>query len=292
MEKKDTKNVIFFKDMSKNELNAFNSIIYNIYNNRGVDFRQYSSKCLRRRLIVGMNDKKMNSFVDYLEFLKNNPDEYTHLLDRITINVSEFFRNNSTFEYVYKKTIPQVIEHKKKINSSFIRIWSAGCSTGEEPYSIAIMLKEILKKMNITFNISIFATDIDDDALTKAKQGRYTGRTLKGLKQSYLNDYFEKEFEDTYVVKPSLGALVKFQHHNMTSDNPLLRIDLVFCRNVAIYFSRELQKRVYEKFYEALVPGGYLVAGKTETLMNLEKGFFEKIDIAERIFKKCEIKRS
>jgi len=286
MDFENYKDFIKFDDLSKEETIAFNTILRNLYRKRGVDFRQYRPNCLRRRIIVGMHDANVNSFFEYLAFLNNNPGKYDDLVDRITINVSEFFRNPGTFNVVLERVIPAIVKAKQKTGSRKIRIWSSGCATGEEPYSLAILMKEALSGMGIDMGISIFATDIDRDALEKAGQAHFNRKTLKLLKGYAINGYFDKQGKDKLSVKPEIKNIVKFMHHNMISDEPLIRIDLIFCRNVIIYFNRELQRKVYDNFYRSLVPGGFLVAGKTESVMDIEENQFEIFDLNERILRK------
>ncbi|MBU1043719.1 MAG: protein-glutamate O-methyltransferase CheR [Candidatus Omnitrophica bacterium] len=273
-------------DLPEAELLAFNKIIHNIYRRRGVDFRQYRTKCLRRRIVVGMHDSRVNSFEEYLDFLIKNPEGYDNLLDRITINVTEFFRNPETFNAVRRKIIPEIVKAKKEINASSIRVWSSGCATGEEPYSLAIMISEVLSELKENFKIRIYATDIDKAALKQAEAGVYKEKALKELKGHQISAYFQKNEQGLYAINPNLKTMINFRHHNMSSDEPLQRIDLIFCRNVIIYFTKELQKQVYANFYKALAPLGYLVAGKTESLMDINESHFAIFDLQERILKK------
>lgn len=285
------KNFIEFEDLSPKELRAFNMIVQNIYQKRGVDFRQYRPKCLRRRVVVGMHDANVESFCAYLDFLNKNPQQYDRLLDRITINVSEFFRNPEAFKAIRKKVIPAIVDRKQKTANYNIRIWSAGCATGEEPYTLAILFKEALQVLGKHFKINIIATDIDKEALKKAKKGLYGQKALKELTTHQIASYFNKE-ENKYYVKPQIKAMVKFMEHNMNSDEPLSSIDLILCRNVIIYFNKQLQEKVYHNFYNALVESGFLVAGKTESLMDVKEELFAKVDLAERILQKRAKKSS
>lgn len=279
-------NPINFEDLSREELGAINKILFNLYRERGVDFRQYHHKCLRRRITVRMHSYKLNSFGAYLNVLKNTPSEYDRLLETIAINVSEFFRNPETFDAVRQKVIPKIIECKRKCNKNILRIWSAGCASGEEPYSIVLMLKEIFIDELADFTAIIYATDIDDDALKKAEKGVYGLNALKNLRSKQLEEYFVKGDKDTFMVKPVLKEMIRFKQHNLIEDKPPQQIDLVFCRNVVIYFNKALQRRVYEKFYQVLAHGGFLVAGKVETLLGVADHLFDRVDLAERIFKK------
>ncbi|MFH1092640.1 MAG: protein-glutamate O-methyltransferase CheR [Candidatus Omnitrophota bacterium] len=285
MKDNTSENFIEFKDLSPEELRAFNMILNNIYLQRGIDFRQYRPKCLRRRVVVGMYDANVKDFCAYLDFLNKNPQQYDRLLDRITINVSEFFRNPETFQAIRKKVIPAIVERKKKITSYNIRIWSAGCATGEEPYSLAILFKETLQELGQDIKINIIATDIDKEALKKAKIGCYGSNDLKELTDRQTAAYFDKN-DDKYCIKDQIKMMVKFMNHNMISDKPPSAIDLILCRNVIIYFNKELQNKVYANFHRALVPLGFLVAGKTESLMDVKEDFFSKVDLGERILQK------
>jgi chemotaxis protein methyltransferase CheR len=280
------KDFIDYEDLPEEEVVAFNKILRNIYRRRGVDFRQYRPKCLRRRVVVGMHDAKVDNFADYFLYLNKNPDEYDNLLDRITINVSEFFRNPETFKAVKKTVIPEIVNYKKTANSPSIRIWSSGCATGEEPYSLAILLKETLEELKEKLKIRIFATDIDQEALRRAQEGVYKEKALKELHHRQVKEYFNQTKEGLYQINDELKTMIRFEHHNMISDSPLQRMDLIFCRNVIIYFSKELQKKVYDNFHEALAPNGFLVAGKTESLMDINETYFQRVNLQERILRK------
>ncbi len=288
-----SKNFIEFEDLSPEELRAFNMILNNIYRQRGIDFRQYRPKCLRRRVVVGMHDANVESFCAYLDFLNKNPQQYDRLLDRITINVSEFFRNPETFKAIRKKVIPAIVERKENIASYNIRIWSAGCATGEEPYSLAILFKETSHELGHNMKINIIATDIDKEALRKAKIGCYEANALKELTTGQIAAYFDKDKDNgKYCIKHQIKVMVKFMNHNMISDEPPPAIDLILCRNVIIYFSKGLQNKVYSNFYDALVLSGFLVAGKTESLMDVKEELFAKVDLCERILQKRTKKKN
>jgi len=272
--------------LTGSELESFNRILENIYRERGVDFRQYRPRCLRRRILVAMHAHNLTRFADYLNVLKANPQEYEDLLNRITINVSEFLRNPETFKTVRELILPPIIEQKKKTGGKIVRIWSAGCATGEEPYSIAIMIKEMIAQGKEDLIVSIFATDIDDDALAKAAEGVYEQKAFRNLKAHQIKQFLESLPDARYRIKPELKEMIKFSHHNMISDLPLSRIDIVFCRNVVIYFNRELQRKVYQNFHKGLNKNGFLVAGKVETIMGIAEDIFDRLDYADRIFKK------
>lgn len=285
-----SKNFIQFEDLSSEELRVFNLILQNIYQKRGIDFCQYRPKCLRRRIVVGMHDVNVTSFCTYLDFLNKNPLQYDKLLDRITINVLEFFRNPEAFKAIRRKVIPSIIERKEKMASYNIRIWSSGCATGEEPYSLAILFKEALQELGQNIKVTILATDIDKESLRKANLGVYGEKALKELTTRQIAAYFVKE-EDKYCIKPQIKVMVNFMTHNMISDELPAAIDLILCRNVIIYFNKELQNKVHANFHAVFVSTGFLVAGKTESLMDVKEELFSKIDLGKRILQK-RIKRT
>jgi len=277
---------VTYDDLMPAEQAAFNKILALIYQRRGVDFRQYRPKCLRRRVTVRMNDTHQETFKAYLDYLEAHPEECDLLLDRITINVTEFFRNPETYNAVVQKVVPDLIRRKQQSGSRMVRVWSAGCATGEEPYSLAMLLQETLQESGVGLTPKIFATDIDKEAMAIAQEGSYEARYLKGLSALRIKKYFTVTEDGRYRVNPELAGLIKFSSHNMIADPPLRNIDMIFCRNVVIYFGRELQQKVYENFYQALAPGGYLIAGKVETLIGTGEKMFERIDVVERIFRK------
>ncbi|MBI4845467.1 MAG: protein-glutamate O-methyltransferase CheR [Candidatus Omnitrophica bacterium] len=279
-------------NLEPKELMAINQILEDMHANRGVDFRNYRPKCLRRRLLAGMHDVRLNSFVEYSNFLRKNPQEYEKLLYKIAINVSEFFRNPTVFQAIQKKVIPAIVENKKEIGGNIIRIWSAGCATGEEPYSLAILFKETLDMLDWKNKISLFATDIDNEALEKARAGVYKQKALKELSKFQVKRYFDQTGEDVFAIKDEIKEMVTFKTHDMIASPPLARVDLILCRNVVIYFTKELQAVVYENFSQALASKGFLVAGKTEVLWDFEGKLFDRVDSAERIFKKKEVRNS
>ncbi|MCP4650596.1 MAG: protein-glutamate O-methyltransferase CheR [PVC group bacterium] len=273
-------------ELSKEELKAFHGILESLYENRGVDFREYRHRCMRRRILVRMYDKRVKSFAEYLRVLQGDQDEYDKLLETITINVSEFFRNPETFKAVREKIIPLIAERKKKVQSRVVRVWSCGCATGEEPYSLAIMFKEVLERKYPELSVLIHATDIDREALNKARQGKYEENALKELSAHQKSEYFIDNKDNTYTIKPEIQSVIKFSRQNMISDPPFKNMDLIFCRNVLIYFNKSLQRTVYKNFHKSLVTEGYVVAGKVETMIGIAEDIFDRIDLQERIFKK------
>ncbi|MCM8812685.1 MAG: protein-glutamate O-methyltransferase CheR [Candidatus Omnitrophica bacterium] len=273
-------------DLPPVELAAFHQIVEMIFHIRGVDLRQYRKKSLRRRISIRMHQHRIEQFRDYAQLLAKNPAECDALLDKITINVTEFFRNPETYAAVRAEILPRLLEEKLKAGTNVFRVWSAGCASGEEPYSIAIMLRELFVGKYAHFLPHIYASDIDDHALAEAKAGVYQERSLRELSLPQREKYFTRQDAGLYSVRNDFRTIIRFVHQNMISDPPFRNIDLIYCRNVIIYFTRELQRKLYENFHAALTAGGYLVAGKVEAVLGITDGLFERVNPAEKIFRK------
>ena len=262
----------------------FKSLINHVSKESGIDLKQYRENYLKRRIKLRMKILGMQSLNEYFRFLRSNgKEEINKLINTITINVTEFMRDKTPFEFFMRHVLPDIANKKKKVRSNIVRFWSAGCSCGEEPYSIAICALETLGKGWI---ISIYATDIDDACLEMAKEGFYRQSQLRNLNRYLINKYFEKE-DDGYRVKNFLKRLVRFKWHDLTTVEPVSKyLDAVFCRNVMIYFSESQKIKVVNDFYNALVDGGYLIIGKSETLPAGFKDKFECISLREKVYKK------
>ena len=242
------------------------------------DITGYRDDFLIRRVRARMLALGINDFNKYIQYLMYNRGEIYNLINELSINVSEFFRDQWIWEKV-KNIIKEIIDRK-----SIIRIWSAGCSKGEEPYSIAILIKEL--GSTIGKKVIIYATDIDDQALMDAQKGIYNYSSLKNIPVHLLSKYFEKIDSNKYKIKDSLKHMVKFRKHDLIRDPPLLFMDIIFCRNVLIYFTKELQEIIIEKFYRSLISRGYLVLGISEYLPESSRRLFEIYDSHSRIFRK------
>jgi len=257
----------------------FQNLCQLIFRQVGLDCKQYKVNYLKRRLAVRMRATQKKTYKEYQQLLENNPEEYEWLLDRLTINVSNFFRDPGVYAQMKKLLLP--VWQKQ----ATVRVWSAGCANGEEPYSLAIMLREGLPSFCYW---EILATDIDPTVLERARIGKYKSETLKTIPPRVKMRYFEQEGEQ-WVVKPELKRRIKFKINDLTGDLPEGAFDLIVCRNVLIYFVSELQERLFRDFHSHLRPGGYLVLGKTETLVGDVRALYHMIDIRERIYQKKEI---
>ena len=251
----------------------------------GFNCEDYKQPHLKRRLAVRLRATESKSYRDYAQMLSKNEDEINKLKETLTVNVTELFRNPETFDSVRDNVLPELIKQKGIIKS--IKVWSAGCSNGEEPYSIAILLNEFLGSSTKRYNISILATDIDDDSIAKAEMAIYQPKQLEKIGQERINRFFIKK-DNNYQVIDEVKKLVKVKRHDLISGPKFSGFDIIFCRNVTIYFEQSLQEILYMNFYNALNDGGYFVMGKTETLVGPSTQLFKRFDLKERIFQKRE----
>ncbi len=266
---------------------AFRILLEKIFSDRGLDCRQYQEKCLKRRIAVRMRARKVRSYAEYLRILLSDPTEYAEFFNTLTINVSEFFRNPETFEAFRNLVLKPLIRKKKGVNAHTIKIWSAGCAGGEEPYSIAMLIKEELEAESWRFSTTIYATDIDKEILEHAQHAVYERRSIEKISKTLLLKYFDRPDEITYKLKKEIKDIVRLQYHNLISDRPPGKIDVIFCRNVMIYFNRELQDKLYKRFYSVLNPGGFLITGKVEMLPIEGQKFFKRVSARERIYQRA-----
>ncbi|MDI9644439.1 MAG: protein-glutamate O-methyltransferase CheR [Candidatus Verstraetearchaeota archaeon] len=273
-------------EITRDELEAVLSTLAS----KGVPVRSYKPDFLRRRTLLRMAATKSKNAIEYIALLKRSPTEVRAFYDNISINVSEFFRDPPVWEGVAKAVRERVQEKLSSCLSPSLRIWSAGCSCGEEPYTIAIAVTEALRGTGISPSVaSIYATDIDKDALSKAAKGVYTKEALKNVPEKLRGRYFEEadvDGERRYSVLGDIRGMVRFRQHNLVSDPPMLFFDMVFCRNLLIYFSQEIQRSVISKFSAALHKGGFLVLGMNEMIMFEDTGF-EAYDPRNRIYRKA-----
>lgn len=233
-----------------------------IFEEKGVDFSGYKKSTIVRRIQRRLSALKMDTLNDYVDYINSNPDEVSNLYHDMLIGVTEFFRDTDVFEEV-RTQIEEIVA--KKEQGEEIRFWSIGCSTGEEPYSLAIMLSEILKERITKYKIKIFATDIDDEALKIARAGIYAETSLVNMDKNLITKYFSIQ-KNQFEIKKSLRELVVFSKHNIISDSPFLRIDMVVCRNMLIYFNNILQHRFFPIVHYALKDNGVMVLGKSESI--------------------------
>ncbi len=268
---------------SEDEGQDLERFLEKLHRSRGVDFRSYKRPTIMRRLDRRMAATGCESIDEYARYLEEHPDEYRQLIGAFLIKVTEFFRDPDLFDYLKEEVLPGLIEEASEQENQ-LRIWSAGCATGEEAYSLAILISEVLGREAGLFNVRIFATDIDEDAVKFARRGVYPPSALKGLSEEQIDRYFIEE-DGSYQVKKQIRGMIVFGEHDLAQRSPFPGIDLVVSRNVLIYFSNELQRRALQLFAYSLRDGGYLVMGKAES-PSLLKDLFAPVDRHNKIFRR------
>ncbi|AOH55518.1 chemotaxis protein CheR [Peribacillus muralis] len=246
----------------------YEAFIRNIKMLTGIDLALYKEGQMKRRLTSLYEKRGYRSFGDYYNEIQAKPGVLNEFLDRMTINVSEFYRNAKRWEVLEQKILPGLLGSKKKL-----KIWSAACSTGEEPYTIAMILSNLVPLSQI----EILATDLDVNVLARAKLGMYPERSLNEVPEEIKRKYFKKE-EDYYHVADEIKKRVTFKQHNLLAEPFERGFDLVVCRNVLIYFTEEAKNLLYGKFSSSLNDGGVFFVGSTEQIFTPGKYQFETID--------------
>jgi chemotaxis protein methyltransferase CheR len=232
-----------------------------------IDLTAYKRPQMERRINSFMRTVNVPDYRSFVDLLGNDKVVYRRFLDHITINVSEFFRNSNHWEVLEKEVIPVLLKGKNSL-----KVWSAGCSTGEEPYSLAMMFKE----KNINLSDKILATDIDQDVLEKAGMGLYPAKAVQTAPDTYRNRYFIREGE-FFRVNDDIKKMIKFERQDLLKDQFGRGFDLILCRNVVIYFTEETKQKLYLKFFEALRQEGVLFIGSTEQIFQARDIGFQSI---------------
>lgn len=248
-----------------------------IYRKTGIRFEEKKLYFISKRIEKRMSALGMERFSEYLRLLRfSDRDnlEFQQLTDLLTINETYFFRDFPQMEVFAEQCLVEVAEKKEKIGKRSLRLWSAGCSTGEEPYTLAIIASEMLDDAS-AWDIKIIAGDIDTNALEKAKRGVYEIRSVRDVPPEYLSKYF-KVSGGLYMVKDQIRNMVQFEHINLSDKSHIrqkMGFDFIFCRNVLIYFDDISRKRLVDQFYLALNPGGYIFLGSSESVGRISTAF-------------------
>ena len=251
---------------------------------RGFGCASYKEKCLRRRIAVRMRAKGVHTYADYIAVLDREPAEYERLLDALTINVTKFFRNWETYEAMARHVVPALWDA-----GGLARAWSAGCSSGEEPYSLAALFHAHAEargeSARLASRIAIVGSDIDRESLAAAERGTYDEGAFADTPPQMRLRYFTAAAP--FAVVPELRQVVRFERRDLLREPPPgAGFQLITCRNVIIYFDRGTQEALFERFFDALAPGGFLVLGKVETLLGTARSRFAAVDPRERIFRR------
>ncbi|SDK48753.1 CheR family methyltransferase [Natronincola ferrireducens] len=228
-----------------------------IYRKIGINLSSYKERQMKRRIESLITRNSYHSYDEYFAALNTNEKLLEEFINYLTINVSEFYRNPQQWETLEKEVIPNLLTNKRNL-----KIWSAACSTGEEPYSLAMLLTKFLSLEEI----SILATDIDKEALSKANTGIYGKKSIENLPKDFIHKYFNK-IAESYRISDDIKSRITFRKHNLLEDAYPTDCDLIICRNVMIYFTEETKNEMYHKFYNSLNNNGVLFVGSTEQII-------------------------
>lgn len=259
-------------ELKEREYKRISRLVYDL---SGINLHDGKRELIRARLAKRLRELGLKDYKEYCKILENDPTglETTVLIDRLSTNKTDFFREQAHFEFLKSRALPELSERKKSGGGRRVRIWSAGCSSGEEPYSIAIT---ILENLGVTsmYDTSILATDISTRMLSRAREGVYSEEILERVPRFYKAKYFHQMGCGEYSVSPIVRNLVTFARLNLMDKWPMKGpFDFIFCRNVMIYFTKDTQAELIKRFYSLLPPGGYLLLGHSESLSNIKHGF-------------------
>jgi two-component system CheB/CheR fusion protein len=258
----------------------FEALLVYLREQRGFDFTGYKRPSLVRRVRRRMSDVGITSVSEYQDYLEVHPDEFTPLFNTVLINVTSFFRDARSWDYLREELLPQVLEAA----GPTIRVWSAGCASGQEAYSLAMLLADALGVEEFRQRVKIYATDVDDEALVQARQASFTERELAGLSAEQVETYFSADGA-RYTFRKDLRRSIIFGRNDLVQDAPISHVDLLLCRNTLMYFNAETQTRILGRLHFALQPSGVLFLGKAEMLLSHSQ-LFTPVDLTRRFFRK------
>ena len=263
----------------------FEELTRKISRDRGFACASYKEKCLRRRIAVRMRARSVHTYADYARVLDSDSAEYDRLLDALTINVTKLFRNWSMYEVLAELVVPALWN----AGTGPIHVWAAGCSSGEEPYSLAVLFHRYAAGHGLSRldRVDVLGTDIDRASLIAAERGVFPESGFEETPAELRERYFSPQ--PPFTIAPAIRQHVRFQRRDLLDEFPTASggFQLITCRNVLIYFDRDTQERLLLRFHEALAPGGFLVLGKVETLLGPVRSRFAAIDARERIFRRA-----
>lgn len=251
----------------------------------GIDLSRYKDRCVLRRIAVRQRAAGAADLRAYLKLVRRDANERGQLVRALTIHVSQFLRNPSTFQAIQRDVLPAILAEKDRSGGRALRVWSAGCACGEEAYSLALLLREAASEALDRYSATIYGTDIEPECLRRAREGRYSSASIKSMPARWRQRYFVSAGAD-YLVGPELRRLVHFKLHSVLDPVPFGRIDLIVFRNVLIYMTEVLQEQVLLRVHGALNPGGYLILGKVEGVSGAAKDLFDPVNVPERIYRK------
>ncbi|MBV8196272.1 MAG: PAS domain-containing protein, partial [Candidatus Dormibacteraeota bacterium] len=259
---------------------SFEALLRFLYESHGSDFTGYKRSSLMRRVQKRLDQLHLDSYDEYVDYLEVHPDEHGVLLDTILINVTAFFRDAAAWEYLRAEVLPKLVQQTN--GDEQIRVWSGGCASGEEAYTIAMLMAEHLGAEAFKQRVKIYATDVDEEALTHARAATYTAKQASAVPAKLLTRYFTHA-GNRYTFHKDLRRIVIFGRHDLLQDAPISRIDALFRRNTQMYFNAEAQGRILSRLHFALREGGVIVLGKAEMLLT-HANLFVPVDLKRRIF--------
>ncbi|MDA3936467.1 MAG: protein-glutamate O-methyltransferase CheR [Actinomycetota bacterium] len=260
-------------------------LIDKVRNERGFDLGQYRQAYVERRVASRLRSLDLHSYRQYVDYLDGHPDEYGELLNILTINVTDFYRDSPVYDIFRRRIVPDMLDEKLRRRNRMIRAWSAGCATGQEPYSMTMSFLDGMAGHTESFLLSVTGTDLDPKALAIAQAATYDIDKLSHIPKTHQVKYIEMD-GSVFHIKPEVTKHVRFRQMNLFEDRPVSMYDVIFCRNVFIYFTREQQERILDTFWSALSRGGYLVLGRSEKLAPSVAARLELVDGRERIYRK------
>jgi two-component system CheB/CheR fusion protein len=263
---------------------GFEALLEFLNRSRGFDFTGYKRTNLERRFRRRMDAVACRSYGDYLDYIEVHPEEYEQLFDTLLINVTEFFRDAPAWIHLRDEVLPEMLQSKGPDEP--IRVWSAGCASGQEAYSAAMVLAEVLGDADYLDRVKIYGTDVDEDALTTARHAIYTSKETEAVPAELREKYFEPA-DRRLAFRKDLRRTVIFGRNNLMADAPISRLDLLICRNTLMYFTSETQGQILRHFHFALRDHGVLMLGKSE-MMITHRDVFAPIDLKKRIFRKLD----
>ena len=262
--------------------NHLDELLVYLKRSRSFDFSGYKRASLIRRINKRMQDVGIETYEGYIDYLEAQPDEFTQLFNTILINVTGFFRDPEAWDYLSQQVLPRIIKTKKQ--DAPIRIWCAGVASGEEAYTSAILFCEAMGERVFREQVKIYATDLDEEALTKARQAIFSRKEVEAIPLHLLEKYFER-VDNQFVFRKDFRRLIIFGKHDLIQDAPISRIDLLICRNTLMYFNSETQQKIISRLHFALNESGILFLGKAEMLLSYTSTF-NPVDLKWRIFSK------
>lgn len=265
---------------------AFYELLRIIRERYKVDLSQYKETPLIRKMGVRLRLCRCLTFEKYLKLIEKDPQELERMVNSLTINVTTFFRNPQTYRVIREEVLPLIYQYRQSSPIKMARFWSIGCSSGEEPYSVAMMVKELSQTSLKNFQAMIYATDVDEGILKMAQSGLFPKMKMTKLPGPFRQKFFVEISERQYKIRDDIRKMVLFKKHNLIQDPPFRRIDLILFRNVMIYFTAALQQKILRDLYQCLNPGGFLILGKVESPPGDLRESFIPFNLKEKMYRK------